>query len=606
MAQAARLNLRMQRELKLLLSDPPHGASFPSLSSSSSPSLSSIDAQIEGPEGTVYANGIFKLKIQIPERYPFQPPVVTFVTPIYHPNIDNGGRICLDILNLPPKGAWQPSLNISTVLTSIGLLLSEPNPDDGLMHDASEEYKYNRQAFNQKARSMTEKFARAQASEDAGSVSHQEIQTRINPDMEKLQVENKGPDASKSNAIQCFLSQNKLCGVSRKLSLDSSGSKQHRISTERVTGLPVPCLSDNQLEAGALKYYGDTTKEANEIPAHYLLDNHIEAGGSKQKRDSAKGVIEAGGLNKNAVGLSSEYEKLWGTELNMSPEFSGSSDARNSNNKDDLMPDQCASHLEAQSSSADPLTRDSSNTEKHANPSGSEFGSLKRKQSLPCDDSEQKSGKQLHTIPHPSVTHQFPSSASCHSLLLPEGPETTGRGRINTVDRTLNKFATTKHKKLGLTGRKMSLGSVGSSQRNNKENLISLDNVADSKANLHSKPSPLHAMSEAGDFDGHVGKYSSKVVQEKLGVKLQRHPLQPMVHVQESNNHHFQLDQKQPKQGHEEKLETNIKEHEIGLPISEALIVLDSDDSEDERSLPTRSRLSLARKCLPGKRKAKA
>lgn len=47
MAQAARLNLRMQKELKLLLSDPPPGVSLPLLSdndSSSSSSLSIIEA----------------------------------------------------------------------------------------------------------------------------------------------------------------------------------------------------------------------------------------------------------------------------------------------------------------------------------------------------------------------------------------------------------------------------------------------------------------------------------------------------------------------------------------------------------------------------------
>ena len=45
------------------------------------------------------------------------------------------GRICLDILNMPPKGAWKPSLNVPTLLASVGLLLAEPNPDDGLVTD---------------------------------------------------------------------------------------------------------------------------------------------------------------------------------------------------------------------------------------------------------------------------------------------------------------------------------------------------------------------------------------------------------------------------------------------------------------------------------------
>lgn len=61
------------------------------------------------------------------------PPKVRFVTPVYHPNIDNGGRICLDTLKLPPKGGWTPSLTTPATLTMIRLLLAHPNADDGLM-----------------------------------------------------------------------------------------------------------------------------------------------------------------------------------------------------------------------------------------------------------------------------------------------------------------------------------------------------------------------------------------------------------------------------------------------------------------------------------------
>ncbi|NXA43214.1 UBE2T enzyme, partial [Eudromia elegans] len=115
--------------------------------------------EILGSADTAYEKGIFNLEIVVPERYPFEPPKIRFLTPIYHPNIDSAGRICLDVLKLPPQGAWRPSLNICTLLTSIQLLMAEPNPDDPLMADVSSEYKYNKQLFLINAREWTRKYA---------------------------------------------------------------------------------------------------------------------------------------------------------------------------------------------------------------------------------------------------------------------------------------------------------------------------------------------------------------------------------------------------------------------------------------------------------------
>ena len=129
-----------------------------------------LEAVIQGADDTPYAKGCFRLRITVPQRYPFEPPKVHFVTPIYHPNIDSAGRICLDILNMPDgngKGAWKPSLNLKTVLLSIRLLMSEPNPDDGLMVDITHEYIHNRALFERTAVERT----RLHATEEAAAAA---------------------------------------------------------------------------------------------------------------------------------------------------------------------------------------------------------------------------------------------------------------------------------------------------------------------------------------------------------------------------------------------------------------------------------------------------
>ena len=65
--------------------------------------LKLLRIEITGPENSPYENGIFELDLSITDRYPFEPPKLRFITPIYHPNIDSTGRICLDLLKMPPS-----------------------------------------------------------------------------------------------------------------------------------------------------------------------------------------------------------------------------------------------------------------------------------------------------------------------------------------------------------------------------------------------------------------------------------------------------------------------------------------------------------------------
>ena len=172
---------RIKKELERLRNDPPFGVScWPK-----DGRLDCLEAQLMGAKDTPYDGGIFKLEIRVPDRYPFEPPQVQFITKIYHPNIDTAGRICLDVLKSPPQGSWKPSQNISTILTSIQLLLSEPNPDDGLMAEISQEYKHNRPGFLRTAKEWVKLYAKPDEPKASGSAKPN-AETRTNSaDMEK-------------------------------------------------------------------------------------------------------------------------------------------------------------------------------------------------------------------------------------------------------------------------------------------------------------------------------------------------------------------------------------------------------------------------------------
>lgn len=142
---------RIKKEIDDLKRDPPTNCS-------AGPSGEDIyvwDATIMGPSDSPFQGGVYFLKIKFPGDYPFKPPNVVFTTKIYHPNINDAGAICLDIL----KDQWTPALSVGKLLLSICSLLTDPNPSDPLMPVIAKQYMTNKAEYEAVAREWTRRYA---------------------------------------------------------------------------------------------------------------------------------------------------------------------------------------------------------------------------------------------------------------------------------------------------------------------------------------------------------------------------------------------------------------------------------------------------------------
>ncbi|XP_053294032.1 uncharacterized protein LOC128454616 isoform X2 [Pleuronectes platessa] len=144
---------------------------------------------MQGPPDTPYEKGVFELYCQFGPQYPVKPPLVRFVTRVYHCNINSVGRICHSIFDR----SYNAHITIREIFDAVYGLLIIPEPDDPLDSILAEEFLTNREKYLHEAKKYTEL--------NAG---------KSLDDMEKKLVD----------PVQQFIPQHLICPLTNKMFID--------------------------------------------------------------------------------------------------------------------------------------------------------------------------------------------------------------------------------------------------------------------------------------------------------------------------------------------------------------------------------------------------
>jgi len=120
-------------------------------------SMTEFTVKFRGPPNSPYDGGVWKVRVELPQAYPYKSPSIGFVNKIFHPNVDEAsGSVCLDVINQ----TWSPMFDLVNVFAVfLPQLLLYPNPSDPLNGEAAALLMQNLKAYQLKVQEHVKKYA---------------------------------------------------------------------------------------------------------------------------------------------------------------------------------------------------------------------------------------------------------------------------------------------------------------------------------------------------------------------------------------------------------------------------------------------------------------